>query len=116
MSHADATAAAAACPGAELTHPFGPGVDIWKVRGKMFAALDPRDGSATFKCPSPDVAEMLIEIGVVHRARYLTRGGWVTAEAGALEPADLAARIAASHAAVVAGLPKALRAGLADGG
>ncbi|MDN5729266.1 MmcQ/YjbR family DNA-binding protein, partial [Corynebacterium casei] len=31
-------------PGTELTHPFGPDFDVWKIRGKMFLFLTVLDG------------------------------------------------------------------------
>ena len=31
-----AAARAEELPGAELTHPFGPGWDVWKIRGRVF--------------------------------------------------------------------------------
>ncbi|WLP86292.1 MmcQ/YjbR family DNA-binding protein [Corynebacterium stationis] len=42
--HERAAAWAQELPGTELTHPFGPDFDVWKIRGKMFLFLTVLDG------------------------------------------------------------------------
>lgn len=104
--------ACAGLPGASLDHPFGPGVEVWKVGGKMFALIS--DQGVSLKAADRDSAAFLIEIGVARPAPYLKRGGWMlipweNLEAEVVTGADMAARLATSHAAVCAGLPKRLR-------
>lgn len=104
----------AALPGAVLEHPFNPGTDTWKVGGKIFALITPAGNGITLKCPDAETAAFLIEIGLAKTAPYLKRGGWVqilwsTLDDGRMEADDLADRLRAAHATIVASLPKRLR-------
>ena len=57
----DRSAAAAECrrfPGTESYFPFGPGVEVFRVGGKMFALLGMDGGDISLKC-DPALAEVL---------------------------------------------------------
>lgn len=101
-----------ALPGAVRDRPFGPGIDAWKVGGKIFA-LGSGSG-VSLKAPDPETAAFLMEIGVARPAPYLPRGGWFMLPVerladGTVTPGNLAGRVAASHARVIAGLARQLR-------
>ncbi|HHC29010.1 MAG TPA: MmcQ/YjbR family DNA-binding protein, partial [Rhodobacterales bacterium] len=81
-----ANATCAALPGAECSAPFGPGHDIWKVAGKIFAAMGAEGRGVSVKCPDVETAEMLRDAGVARQAPYFHKS-WVlvpfeTADAG----------------------------------
>ncbi len=103
-------ALAAALPGTDLSQPFGPGTQVWKVAGKMFAAYGSIAEGVTLKCQDVDTAELLIEVGAAKKARYLTRGGWVRFD---WDDESLSERLRDSYDVVVARLTKAQRAALA---
>ena len=63
-------------PGAELSYPFGGGEDVWKVGGKMFAAMDSVTRGVSVKTDSVETAQMLIEAGAGVKARYF-HGSWI---------------------------------------
>jgi predicted DNA-binding protein (MmcQ/YjbR family) len=100
-----------ALTGATLDHPFGPGVDTYRVGGKMFALVSP-DGGVSFKVS--DIAwEILIETGRARPAPYLARAKWVNLpDPSAWDAADLAGHLATAHAIVAAGLTRKARAAL----
>jgi predicted DNA-binding protein (MmcQ/YjbR family) len=101
---------AAALPGTDLSQPFGPGTQVWKVGGKMFAAYGDIAEGVTLKCRDVETAAMLMEVGAAQKARYLTRGGWVRFGWG---DETLPDRLRDSYDAVAKGLTKAQRAALA---
>lgn len=98
-------------PGATLDHPFGPGMDAWRVGGKMFALVSP-DGGVSFKVS--DIAfEVLTETGRARPAPYLARAKWVNLpDPAAWEAAELAGHLATAHEIVAAGLTRKARAAL----
>lgn len=110
----------AALPGAELTHPFGPEHDCWKVGGKIFAiATDPvpaggpvtpggQAGGVSVKTDHADTARLLIETGRATRAPYL-HASWARIPFGAVEDGELQERLATSYALIRATLPKKFR-------
>ena len=104
----------AAMPGAAWSESFGPGHDVWKVGGKMFAVMGAAAPGVSVKTPDAETAAMLIDAGVGRRARYFHRS-WVTLPEDADE-GELAHRIRASYAIVRAGLTRAARAALPDAG
>lgn len=107
MDQAAVDGPAGAWPGTDLSEPFGPGIFVWKVGGKMFAAYG-HEG-VTLKCSDRDSAEFLIEIGAAERPRYFTRGGWVRIRWG---DAALPERLRTSYETVRDGLPRRVRATL----
>lgn len=100
-----------ALPAATLDYPFGPGVDAYRVGGKMFALVSP-DGGVSFKVS--DIAfEVLTETGRARPAPYLARAKWVNLpDPSAWEAGDLAEHLATAHEIVAAGLTRKARATL----
>ena len=100
----------AALPGAEWSESFGPGHDVWKVGGKMFAAMGAADPGVSLKTPDVETAAMLIDAGVGERARYFHRS-WVRLPEGAARD-ELRHRVEASYDIVRAGLTRRAQAAL----
>lgn len=109
MSEDQAMGAAAAHPGAEVSEPFGPGVRVWKVGGKIFAAIS--DQGVCVKCEGIPEARMLIDLGLAARAPYF-HASWVLVRFDGPGADTVETRIAASYARIRSALPKALRAAL----
>ena len=100
--------AAAAQPGAALSEPFGPGVFVWKVGGKIFAAIS--DVGVCVKCPDIEAAAHLIALGLASRAPYF-HPSWAMVRFDTA-PETVGPRIDASYAVIRAALPRRLREGL----
>ena len=98
-------------PGAELSEPFGPGIHVWKVGGRIFACNGSTTPGVSVKTDSVGTAEMLIAAGVGTKAPYFHRS-WLLLP-WTSEPEDLRHRIAASYRLVRASLPKKVAAALA---
>jgi predicted DNA-binding protein (MmcQ/YjbR family) len=97
-------------PGSEVSDPWGGGHDVWKVGGKMFAAVGASGEGVSIKTDSIETAEKLIEMGVGVKAAYLHRS-WLSLPLDTPKT-ELRARLAASYTIVRAGLPKKVQAGL----
>ncbi|KPN62329.1 Predicted DNA-binding protein, MmcQ/YjbR family [Aliiroseovarius crassostreae] len=113
MSRAFATALCHALPGAELTHPFGKTPedhDIWKVGGKIFAAMSVDTDGVSVKCTDVATADMLKEAGVAEKAPYFHKS-WVRIPFGAGEN-ELRHRIERSYGIIRKSLSKKLQATL----
>lgn len=50
-------------PGAEVSQPFGPAHDCWKVGGRMFAIIGQIGDGVTVKTDHVETARLLIETG-----------------------------------------------------
>ena len=87
----------ATLPGAAVSEPFGPGLDVWKVGTKMFAIVGMRNKGVSLKCETPDTAALLIDVGRAEKAPYLPRGGWVLIPWGRMEDAELKERLITSY-------------------
>ncbi|MCK8483981.1 MmcQ/YjbR family DNA-binding protein [Aliiroseovarius sp. S2029] len=101
----------AALPGAEWSEPFGPGHDVWKVGGKIFAAMGAVTEGVSVKTPDVETASMLIEAGVGSKAPYFHRS-WVLLPFDAGQD-ELTYRIHRSYALIRASLTKKAQAALA---
>jgi len=103
-----------AMPGAELDHPFGPEVAVYKLRGKIFAMVADDGGPrVTLKC-DPVLAEVLREAHPAIRPGYHTnKRHWNTVhlEVG-IDEAVLWDMIESSYALVRGSLPKKMHADL----
>lgn len=95
-------------PKSEVSDPWGGGHDVWKVGGKMFAAIGSVTPGVSVKCDSVEQAEMLIDAGIGTKARYFHRS-WITLPFET-EPAELDHRLRASYLLIRNALPKKLRA------
>jgi predicted DNA-binding protein (MmcQ/YjbR family) len=73
----------AACgrlPDSELTFPFGPGTSVFKISGKMFAAVGPDSGAGrlTVKC-DPDYATFLVQqFDEITPGYHMNKRHWIT--------------------------------------
>ena len=98
-------------PGAEVSQPFGPEHDCWKVGGKMFAIIGQAGDGVSVKTDHVETARLLIETGRAIRAPYL-HASWARIPFGAVGDDELRERIATSYALIRAGLPKKVQAAL----
>lgn len=117
-SSAERVRALAACtqlPGAELTHPFGFAIAVFKAGGKMFAAVSLSDepGRLTLKC-DPDYAAFLIQqFDEMIPGYHMNKRHWITITLNPTLPADLIEDlISDSYDLVIAALPKHARLSL----
>ena len=85
---------------------FGPGHDVWKVGGKMFAIMGVQGEGITLKCPDPDTAQHLIDMGRAEVAPYLKRGGWIFVREGTMPQDELKSRLTSAYLTVRRALPK----------
>jgi predicted DNA-binding protein (MmcQ/YjbR family) len=95
-------------PEAVEDEPFGPGVLVYKVRGKMFALLSPQNPpTVSLKC-NPHLATMLRETyPAVTPGYHLNKQHWNSVVVnGSVPEAELGEWIAHSYELVVKGLPK----------
>lgn len=111
MSRDSVNRLAATLPGAAWSEPFGPGHDIWKVGGKIFAATGASSEGVSVKCPDVETAEMLKDAGVAVKAPYFHRS-WVRIPFDRADEAELAHRLRVSYDIVRAKLPKKVQATL----
>jgi predicted DNA-binding protein (MmcQ/YjbR family) len=98
-------------PGAEVSQPFGPDHDCWKVGGKMFAIIGQMGDGVSVKTDHADTARLLIGSGRAIRAPYL-HASWARIPFGVVPDAELCERISTSYALIRTGLPKKLQATL----
>lgn len=113
MTPKQVEAAALALPGATVSFPWGDDHPVYKVGGKMFAAMGAGKAPAlSFKVG--DVAyEMLIEREGVIPAPYLARAKWVQLQTlKAMDGGEIRERLAEAHRIIVEKLPKKLRPAL----
>lgn len=110
MSRETVNAICARLPGAELSSPFGPGHDIWKVGGKIFAAIGAANTGVSVKTPDVATAQMLIDTGVGTKAPCFHRS-WVHLPMS-IDADELRHRLAVAYDTVRAGLTKKAQATL----
>jgi len=101
-------------PEAEETEPFGPGVQVYKVRGKMFALLgeDREHGAAqvSLKCDPGLALELRAQFPAVRPGYHLAKKHWNSVRLDGSVPDDeLAEMLRHSYELVVAGLRRADR-------
>ncbi len=78
----------------------------------MFAGVGARDDHGVdVKCPDPETAQMVIEMGHGLRAKYL-HASWVTVPFGLVGDDELRERILTSYQLIRAKLPRKVQAGL----
>ena len=118
MTRDEVLAICLSLPGAEETYPFGDGVAVIKVGGRMFALVPllEEPGSVNLKC-DPARALALREMYAGIRPGYhQNKRHWNTVDLdGSVEDDVVAGLITDSYDVVVAGLPRAIRADLASG-
>lgn len=111
MTPKQVESAALALPGATRDFPWGDGHPVYKVGGKMFAAMGGKAPALSFKVS--DLAfEMLTQRDGILPAPYLARAKWVQLTTlDAMDAAEIRARLAEAHRLVAAKLPKKLQPG-----
>ncbi|WP_346353914.1 MmcQ/YjbR family DNA-binding protein [Azotosporobacter soli] len=99
--------------GAVEEAPFGPGVVVLKVGGKIFAILGVREARDTvsLKC-DPEYAELLRrQYACIQPGYHLNKRHWNTIDLdGGLSDAELEKLLEQSYALVVKGLPRRTQA------
>lgn len=120
MTREGVLAVCAGLPGAAETFPFGDGVAVYKVGGRIFAlcALDGDPGEVSLKCDPALAAALRERHPAVRPGYHLNKRHWVTVRLDGSVPDDeLAGWIEDSWELVVARLPRRVRAELtAPGG
>jgi predicted DNA-binding protein (MmcQ/YjbR family) len=102
-------------PGAEETYPFGDGVAVIKVGGKMFALVSLSDvpGSVNLKCEPARALALREAYTGIRPGYHQNKRHWNTVELdGSVEDDVVRGLIEDSYDLVVAGLPRAHRAEL----
>jgi predicted DNA-binding protein (MmcQ/YjbR family) len=110
MTRDDVAEQCVALPGAAEDYPFGDGVAVFKVGGRMFALVPLDGGSVNLKC-DPDVAlELRARHPAVRPGYHQNKQHWNTVELdGSIEDDELRWMIDHSYELVVANLPRAVR-------
>ncbi|WP_368183841.1 MmcQ/YjbR family DNA-binding protein [Aestuariibius sp. HNIBRBA575] len=101
----------AAQAGAEKSFPFDETTEVWKVAGKIFAAVTGDGTKVSVKTPSVEDAQLLIEMGRGEKAPYFHKS-WVRVSAD-IPLDELTDRIEKSYGIIRAALPKKVQATLA---
>lgn len=110
MSRETANSLCAALPGATHENSFGPGHDVWKVGGKVFATIGVKGDGLAVKCASVDEALRLEDLFGWPKAPYFHRS-WVHVPLDT-EASELAHRIGLSYATIRQSLTKKAQADL----
>jgi predicted DNA-binding protein (MmcQ/YjbR family) len=113
----DVFALCLALPGAEETYPFGDGVAVFKVGGRMFALLDLGDGPGVvnLKCDPARALELRDAYAGIRPGYHQDKRHWNSVDLdGSVEDDLLRELVEDSYELVVARLPRALRASLAS--
>jgi predicted DNA-binding protein (MmcQ/YjbR family) len=105
----------AALPGAFEDRPFGPGVQVFKIAGRMFAILGHRNGhlAVSLKC-DPFLSEVLrAEHACITPGYHLNKRHWITIEIdGSLGDHEILGLVEHSYDRVRTRLTNAERAAL----
>ncbi|MDQ4212559.1 MmcQ/YjbR family DNA-binding protein [Microbacterium capsulatum] len=107
-----AAARAEELPEADVDQPFGPEVDVFRVRGKMFMALSRSTGEpiVTLKASPPDAEALRSSFPAIIPGYHMNKKHWVTLRSDGSLPQDLVEELVTeAYRLVVASLPKAQR-------
>jgi predicted DNA-binding protein (MmcQ/YjbR family) len=99
-------------PGAVEEEPFGPGVWVWKVGGRMVALLNQtgEPPSLSLKCDPVRALDLRAAFPAITAGYHLNKEHWNSLALDGSLPAALVEELARhSHDLVCAGLPKAQR-------
>jgi predicted DNA-binding protein (MmcQ/YjbR family) len=103
-------------PGATQTRPFGPGFEVFKVAGKVFAMTTTVQGEAivTLKC-EPDTGEALRqEYRTVRAGYHMNKKHWISIGPGhGVTDLLLLELVSNAYLLVLDGLPRRIRAEIA---
>jgi predicted DNA-binding protein (MmcQ/YjbR family) len=97
-------------PGAELTHPFGKGWDVYKVRGKVFMLQTDITGEpiVILKARPSEAKALRAAHDDVTPGYHMNKQHWITLHPdGELDAQHVDELVTESYLLVVAGLPKA---------
>ncbi|GLF93781.1 MmcQ/YjbR family DNA-binding protein [Streptomyces yaizuensis] len=91
--------------------PFGPGVSVFKVAGKMFAlsSLDATPLTVNLKCEPENALRLRAAYPAIVPGWHMNKRHWNTVTVGELPDRMVRELIEDSYDLVVAGLPRALR-------
>ncbi|MBB5890971.1 MmcQ/YjbR family DNA-binding protein [Kutzneria kofuensis] len=110
MTPAEVAAYALQFPQVTEENPFGPGLDVYKVEGKVFAILSPSGPSVSLKCEPSLAMHLRQQFDAVTPGYHLNKKHWNTVRLdGDVPPDQVEEMIEHSYERVVAGLPKAVR-------
>jgi predicted DNA-binding protein (MmcQ/YjbR family) len=104
-------------PGAVEDHPFGPGVAVFKVGGRMFAlvSLDADPGSVNLKCQPELAIALRTRYAAVRPGYHQNKRHWNTVELdGSVPDREWREMIDHSYDLVVSRLPRAERPSLVE--
>jgi predicted DNA-binding protein (MmcQ/YjbR family) len=105
-------------PGSVEDYPFGDGVAVFKVGGRMFALvpLEGSPGSVNLKCDPALAEELRARYAAVRPGYHQNKRHWNTVELdGSIDDDELREMIDHSYDLVVGQLPRAERARLQSG-
>lgn len=109
MNVQEAMDTCAAFPAVQLSYPFGEEVAVYKVVGRMFAALSPEGRSRVTLKSGPEDARALVEtFPDVTPGHHMNKKHWISVDLPS-RGAPLEELITASYDLVVAKLPRAER-------
>jgi predicted DNA-binding protein (MmcQ/YjbR family) len=106
-------------PGAVEDYPFGPGVAVFKVGGRMFAlvSLDADPGSVNLKCQPELAIALRTRYAAVRPGYHQNKRHWNTVELdGSVPDREWREMIDHSYDLVVSRLPRAERPSLVEDG
>jgi len=106
MTPQEAMDACAGFPAVELEYPFGPETAVYKVVGRMFAAIN--DHQVTLKADPEDARALVSTFPDVIPGYHMNKKHWISVDLPS-RTAPLAELIRDSYELVVAGLPRAKR-------
>ena len=112
MTRDDVLGFCAALPGAAEDYPFGEGVAVFKVGGRMFALvpLEGSPGSVNIKCDPELALELRARYPSVRPGYHQNKRHWNTVELdGSIDDSELRGMIDNSYELVFAKLPRAVR-------
>lgn len=99
-------------PGSNMSHPFGPEYEVYKVRGKVFLILTdvPGDPIVVIKADPQDSEALREEYPDITPGYHMNKRHWISLEPGDSLDAGLARELVIDpYRLVVAGLPRAQR-------
>jgi predicted DNA-binding protein (MmcQ/YjbR family) len=105
-------------PGAVEDYPFGDGVAVFKVAGRMFAlvSLEGDPGSVNLKCDPALALELRARYSAVRPGYHQDKRHWNTVDLdGSIDDNELREMIDHSYRLVVDGLTRGQRARRSDG-
>ena len=117
MTRDDVVELCTGMPGAIEDFPFGDGIAVFKVGGRMFALVPVEGEPATvnLKCDPAVAIELRTRHAAVRPGYHQDKRHWNTVELdGSIEDAEVGWMIEHSYELVVAGLPRKVRDQLAD--